>query len=155
VRQGRPSAARDLWRALPGDVMGWMIMQNCGIQAPTRKVQVGDVTALLVEDRRVARWFRVNRMPVSAQTVGRYVFSLDPVPPHILAHELEHIRQWERFGPLYLGLYFGLSALAVLSGRRPYWDNVFEVAARRRAELEMAALPADAGSAPGTHEDGR
>jgi hypothetical protein len=37
-----------------------------------------------------------------------------------MAHECEHIRQWERLGPLYLPAYFGSSALAFLRGRRSY-----------------------------------
>jgi hypothetical protein len=129
---------RDLWRALPGDLMGLLIMRGCGIPAPTREVRSGDVTAILVEDPRVDRWFRTHLMPVRAQTVGRYVFARDTIPAEIIAHECEHIRQWERFGPLFLTSYMGLSALALMRGRRPYWDNEFEVAARRRAEAESA-----------------
>jgi hypothetical protein len=119
--------------------MGLMIMRGCGIAAPTRSVRVGDVTALLVEDPRVGRWFRVNLMPVQAQTLGRYVFARGTVSPQILAHECEHIRQWERFGPLYLATYLGSSAVARLRGGLPYWDNYFEVAARKKADDEMAA----------------
>jgi hypothetical protein len=78
-------------------------------------------------------------MPVRAQTVGRYVFAREILPPEIVAHECEHIRQWERFGPFYLPLYFSSSALVLLRGRRAYWDNAFESAARRRAERETAA----------------
>jgi hypothetical protein len=120
-------------------MMGFMIMRGCGITAPTREVRVGDVTAVLVEDPRVRRWFRVHLMPIQAQTLGRYVFARGPVSPEILAHECEHIRQWERLGPLYLGTYFCASALARLRGGLPYWDNHFEVAARKKAEDEMAA----------------
>jgi hypothetical protein len=106
--------------------MGLMIMRGCGIAAPTRSVRVG-------------RWFRVNLMPVQAQTLGRYVFARGTVSPQILAHECEHIRQWERFGPLYLATYLGSSAVARLRGGLPYWDNYFEVAARKKADDEMAA----------------
>jgi hypothetical protein len=109
-------------------------MRGCGIDAPTREVTVGDVTAVVVEDPRVGRWFRAHVIPVRAQTLGHFVFARGPVPADILAHECEHIRQWSRFGPFYLPLYFGSSATAWLRGRRPYWDNVFEAAARARAE---------------------
>jgi hypothetical protein len=98
------------------------------------------VTAALVEDPRVEHWFRASLIPVTAQTLGRYVFSRGPVAEDILAHECEHIRQWQRFGPFYLVLYFGSSGLAVLRRRRAYWDNWFESAARSRADREMAAL---------------
>ncbi|HEX7490183.1 MAG TPA: hypothetical protein VF337_00590 [Candidatus Limnocylindrales bacterium] len=135
----RPFRARDWWRALPGDLMGLMIMRGCGIAAPTREVRVGDVTAVLVENPRVDYWFRAHLMPVQAQTMGRYVFAREAVSPDLLAHECEHIRQWERLGPLYLAAYFGSSAVVRLRGKRPYWDNHFEVAARKRADDEMAS----------------
>ena len=130
------AAIGDAWRALPGDALGMGVMLGCGIEAPTRIVRYGDVTAVMVEDPRVERWFRAHLIPVRAQTLGRYVFALGRVPEPILAHEVEHIRQWSRFGPLYLPAYFGSSAAAWLRGRRPYWDNAFEAAARHRAELD-------------------
>ena len=134
VLVGRPARVRNLWRALPGDLLGLIGMRGCGISGPTREVAAGDVVAVLVEDPRVGRWFRVHLMPVRAQTLGRYVFAREAVTQDVLAHECEHIRQWQRFGPLYLPLYFGSSALASLRGRPAYWDNRFEAAARRQAE---------------------
>jgi hypothetical protein len=131
------AAIRDAWRALPGDSLGMAVMRGCGIEAPTRIVESGGVTAVMVEDPRVERWFRAHLMPVQAQTLGRYILARGPVPPDILAHEVEHIRQWSRLGPLYLPAYFGSSAAAWFRGRRPYWDNAFEAAARSRAALEM------------------
>jgi hypothetical protein len=144
-RDAARTALREAWRALPGDALGMAVMRGCGVEAPTRIVQSGDVTAVMVEDPRVERWFRAHPMPVQAQTLGRYILARGPVPPDILAHEVEHIRQWSRFGPLYLPAYFGSSAAAWLQGRRFYWDNAFEAAARRRAELEMTG-PRDAAS---------
>jgi hypothetical protein len=135
---GRPVRIRNLWRAMPGDLMGWMVMRGCGIPAPTRTVDAGDVTAVLVEDPRVERWFRPHLMQIRAQTLGRYVFAKGPLPADILAHECEHIRQWERFGPFYLAAYVGSSALAMTRGLRPYRDNGFEAAARQRADREAA-----------------
>jgi hypothetical protein len=137
------AAIRDVWRALPGDLLGLGVMLGCGIDAPTRRVEAGHVTAVLVEDPRIERWFRAHLIPVQAQTLGHFVFARGPMPPEILAHEVEHIRQWSRFGPFYLPLYFAASVLAWLRGRQPYWDNRFEAAARRRAE-DRAATPRDA-----------
>jgi hypothetical protein len=94
------------------------------------------VTAVLVEDPRVERWFGANLIQVQAQTLGRYVFSREPVTPELLAHECEHIRQWERFGPFFLVLYLGSSVVAAVRGRQAYGDNWFEAAARRRSDLE-------------------
>jgi hypothetical protein len=125
---------RWVWRTFPGDVLGWMVMRGSGIRQPTRVVQVDDVTAHLVEDERVGRYLDTAFSPMHAQAVGRYVFCRGHVDKHILAHEAEHIRQWRRYGPLYLPLYFGTSLWAVARGRK--FDNFMEEAARRRAERD-------------------
>lgn len=130
---------RGAWRALPGDLMGQTVMRGCGIPAPSRIVDAGAVSAILVEHPNVGRYFGLQFIPVQAQTLGRYVFCRGPISDDLLEHEVEHIRQWGRFGPLYLPLYFGSSAVELVRGRRPYWDNRFEVAARLRADREMAA----------------
>jgi hypothetical protein len=41
-------------------------------------------------------------------------------------HELVHVRQFERWGPLMGPAYLGCSLLLWLVGRRPYRDNPFE-----------------------------
>jgi hypothetical protein len=140
TRAGRTARSlRNLWRAAPGDLMGWIVMRGCGIRAPSRIVRSGDISVLVVEHANVGRYFAMGTMPIQAQTLGRYVLSRGPIPDQTLEHEIEHIRQWRRFGPLYLPLYFGSSAVELLRRRRPYWDNRFESAARRRADVEMAA----------------
>lgn len=50
-------------------------------------------------------------------------------------HERVHVRQFEQWGILFFLAYPAAGVWAWLCGRRPYWDNVFEIAARR-AELE-------------------
>jgi hypothetical protein len=139
---GRQARWRDVWRLLPGDLLGLVVMRGCGIVRPTRDLKVGAVTVLVVEDPLVRRWFRAQLIPVRAQTLGRFILAREPVPDELLEHEIEHVRQWSVLGPLYLPLYFAASAAALVRGRRPYWDNWFEAAARRRAELEMAAVGA-------------
>ena len=147
IRVAGPIRLRDMWRSLPGDLLGRLVIRGCGIPAPTREYDAGDVRAVLVEDPRIGLWFRAQAIPVQAQTLGRYVLSRNSLTPDTLAHEVEHVRQWERFGPLYLPLYFGSSALVALRGKRAYWDNGFEVAARERAardtlgRIEAATLP--------------
>jgi hypothetical protein len=131
--------ARDAWRCLPGDLLGLMVLHGLGIGRPTRLHDAGDVRALVVEDRRVERYFRFGLIPTRAQTLGRYVFATYPLDPETMAHECEHIRQWQRLGPLYLPAYLASSALAFVRGRKAYWDNAFEAAARRRAAAEIAA----------------
>jgi hypothetical protein len=41
-------------------------------------------------------------------------------------HELVHVRQYERWGPLFVPVYLAASAWQWLRGRHPYWDNPFE-----------------------------
>ncbi len=41
-------------------------------------------------------------------------------------HELIHVRQFERWGPLMGPAYLGCSLILWLMGRRPYHDNPFE-----------------------------
>jgi hypothetical protein len=41
-------------------------------------------------------------------------------------HERVHVRQYERWGPLFIPLYLGASAWALVNGRDPYCDNPFE-----------------------------
>jgi hypothetical protein len=49
-------------------------------------------------------------------------------------HEMVHVRQYERWGPLFLPLYAAASAWLWLIGRDPYRDNPFE----RQAYAEEA-----------------
>ncbi len=41
-------------------------------------------------------------------------------------HELVHVRQYERWGPLFVPAYLAASAWQIMRGRHPYWDNPFE-----------------------------
>jgi len=134
-----PRTVARAWRSLPGDGIGWIAMRACGIGRPTREIEAAGRTVALVEDPRADRWLSLGLMPITAQTLGRYILCRGPVDGELREHELEHVRQWSSFGPLYLPLYFGSSALAFVRGGRPYWDNEFEAAARRRAAAEMAA----------------
>jgi hypothetical protein len=128
---GLVRGARAAWRALPGDLMASLVMGACGIPGPGREVREGAVSAVLVEHPRAARYLDHQWMPVYAQTLGRYVFAREPLPDHTVAHEMEHVRQWRRLGPLFLPAYLASSGLALLRGRHPYRANRYEEAARR------------------------
>ena len=52
---------------------------------------------------------------------------------HIGAHERVHVAQYGRWGPFFLPAYTASSLWQLLRGRDPYWDNHFEVDARRRS----------------------
>lgn len=49
----------------------------------------------------------------------------------VLAHELEHVRQAERWGIVFPFVYLASSAWAGIRGRDAYWHNHFEIAARK------------------------
>jgi hypothetical protein len=49
------------------------------------------------------------------------------------SHEHVHVRQYERWGVMFPVLYVLASFKALLTGKRFYWDNVFEVEARDKA----------------------
>jgi hypothetical protein len=129
--EGRP--ARNAWRALPGDLAGLAVMRLCGGLRPSREVsRPNGPPALLVEDPRAARYLDHVPLKPYAQTLGRYILARGRLPDQTIRHELEHVGQWSRLGPLFLPVYGAASLVAVLAGRNRYFDNVFEIAARAR-----------------------
>ena len=48
-------------------------------------------------------------------------------------HERVHVRQYERWGPLFFFAYGASSLWQLLHARSPYWYNHFEVEARERS----------------------
>ncbi len=68
----------------------------------------------------------------SAITLGHVVLGNRPVEGRLLVHELHHVRQYERLGPLYLPVYLAIYAFT------GYRRHPFEVAATR---AELAAAP--------------
>lgn len=49
------------------------------------------------------------------------------------AHERVHVRQAERWGPLFIPAYLAAGAWAALRGRDAYRDNRFEIEAREKS----------------------
>ncbi len=68
-----------------------------------------------------------------AITLGRHICSWRPLTPAELAHELEHVRQWDRFGPAFAARYLRASVRSRSAGTGWYAGNRFEAAARRAA----------------------
>lgn len=97
---------------------------------------------------RIARL--VGRLPPSlgftAMTLGHVILGVDgAVLDASRAHEQVHVRQYERWGPLFLPAYLLSSAYQWLRGRHPYLDNRFE----REAYASDAAADRRAGRPPG------
>jgi hypothetical protein len=63
----------------------------------------------------------------SAITIGHVVLGLDHrILAAVRAHEQVHVRQYERWGPLFVPAYLLSSLVQLVLGRRPYRDNRFE-----------------------------
>jgi hypothetical protein len=80
-----------------------------------------------------------------AITLGNDIFSWRPLDEVELAHELEHVRQWNRYGLPFAARYLRASLQSWLRGDGWYRGNRFEVAARaaaRRERLRLAQLEA-------------
>ena len=70
----------------------------------------------------------------SAITFGHVVLSVRDVSPSLMRHEMVHVRQYERWGPLFVPAYLGAALWARLRGGSPHGDNIFEVAARNKSQ---------------------
>jgi hypothetical protein len=71
---------------------------------------------------------------IAAITLGHVIVACDL--PALIAtrqHERVHVRQYERWGPLFVPAYCVASLWAMATGRHPYLDNCFETDARREA----------------------
>lgn len=86
--------------------------------------------ALCQSDRGFARWF-LTRRGYCAITLGHLILTTSQASPQLLSHEMVHVGQAERCGPLFLPAYLLAMLVTRLHGRDPYWDNPFEVEARR------------------------
>lgn len=89
-----------------------------------------------------------------AITVGSTIVAWRPLSAAELAHELEHVRQWQRHGLRFVPRYLRASWRAWRSGADPYRDNVFEARARSaaagvsRPQPGGSPSPADPGTMP-------
>ena len=62
-----------------------------------------------------------------AMTLGHTVLGQSPEDLDCCReHELVHVRQYERWGPLFIPAYLLLSGLLLLRGKDVYYDNPFE-----------------------------
>lgn len=70
------------------------------------------------------RWAARN---ASAMTLGHVIVgSSAECLDRARAHEWVHVRQYERWGPLFIPAYLTSGVWQWLRGRDPYWDNPFE-----------------------------
>ena len=76
----------------------------------------------------LGRWVRLPpACRFSAMTLGHVILAVNTASlAESREHELVHVGQYERWGPLFLPAYLLSSLWQVLCGRRAYWDNHFE-----------------------------
>ncbi len=81
-----------------------------------------------------------------AITFGHVIIGIDhSLLAHLRTHEHVHVRQYERWGILFIPLYLASSALQLLLGRHPYLHNRFEREAFAKSGMPPAGLHAAAG----------
>jgi hypothetical protein len=112
--------------ALPNSVIGLLLgLLLLPLGARFRRVDgVLEIAALRQAPRR--RW------PFAAITFGHVIVGTHAQElERLRAHERVHVRQCERWGPLFLPAYLLAGAWQWVRGKSAYWDNPFEVEARR------------------------
>jgi hypothetical protein len=111
-----------------------------GLVAALPALLVGGASAAVVEGvievsgpPQEAWWTR--RLPFEAITLGHLVLARTPqAMQRLRTHERVHVRQAERWGPLFFVAYLVLGAWQALRGRSAYRDHPFEVQARSECE---------------------
>jgi hypothetical protein len=78
-----------------------------------------------------------TRLSILAFTNGHVIFAVsEGALATFRAHELVHVRQYERWGLLFPFLYLGSSLVQKLRGRDPYFANRFEREAQAADRLD-------------------
>ena len=112
-------ALRVIWAA-PYSLFGALL----GLTFRSRRFTDG---VLLCEG---ATWPRRIGWRYRAITFGHVVLGVDRLDEGVMRHELIHVRQYERWGPLFIPAYLIASLIAFVRHRHPYRENPFEIAAR-------------------------
>ena len=90
-----------------------------------------------------------RRLPFRGIVFGHVILAVTREElQRIGAHERVHVAQYERWGPLFFVAYGASGLWQLLNGRRPYWDNAFEVEARRLDTASALARRPDARPTP-------
>ena len=112
--------------AFPSTLLGLLFLPDAIFTGQVRRVE-----GVLEIHGRMARFF-LKRCTLlnggaSAMTLGHVVIGRDQmVLDRTRRHERVHVRQYERWGPLFIPAYVALSVMMRLRGLRAYEDNPFE-----------------------------
>jgi hypothetical protein len=126
--------ARRIWAGPCSAVGLLLVVPALLLGGSARRIRGTLEVSWRADDAAPAWWER--HLPFSAITFGHVIIGASPVRlAELRNHERVHVRQYERWGILFLVAYPLSSMVQLLKGRRPYWDNRFEVeayAAQRR-----------------------
>ena len=145
VLGGLRSAWVRLW-ALPTTVVG-LLLAGAALFGGRARVRAGVVEAW---GGGLAALLRVWPPGAAAMALGHVILATteQDLERHS-EHERVHVRQCERWGPLFLPAYAAASFWAWLRGRDPYMGNAFEREAFAADEARVAAGSRDGtGGAP-------
>lgn len=108
--------------ASPITVVGLIVGAGAAVRPRLR-----EGVLLFPHARGITGWI-IRRRNFAASTFGHVIVCTDDPSPSLLAHELIHTRQAERFGVLMAPVYLGLLTLY------GYWKHPMERAAREAAD---------------------
>lgn len=130
---------RYIW-ALPNTVLGMFLLPLAMLFGGT----IRRVAGVVEIHGAGSAWMLRNLVPLkggaAAITLGHIVFGRDESGlARYRAHERVHVRQCERWGPLFIPAYLTAGLAAFVQGGHAYRDNYFE----RQARAGEAPDPAD------------
>jgi hypothetical protein len=121
-----------LW-ALPLTLLGVLVALPIVISGGRTYIVWNPIPAILIRGR-VADYL-LQRHPfgaMSAMAIGHIVIAANHgLTRQTITHELAHVQQAARWGMLFPFVYVASSVWAALHGQDAYWNNVFEIAARK------------------------
>jgi hypothetical protein len=119
------TAIKYLW-ALPMTAVGLVLVGLIRLTGGTSQVAEGTIEAW---GGSIAKWIfqRALAGKAACMTVGHVIIALgEQYLARMRLHERVHVRQYEKWGALFVPLYLGSSFIAWMQGRNYYRDNVFE-----------------------------
>ena len=137
--------------ASPYSLVGLLLSVVAILFGATLRIRDGTVE---VAGGRIWAW--VSRLPrllrFFAITFGHVIFgSSHDLLGHHRSHERVHVQQYERWGILFIPLYFASSLVQFLRGRDPYLGNCFE----QEADLHATKVVKSPCDSPGRPENFR
>ena len=133
-RRGSRAFLRYLW-ALPNTMIGFLFVPLAFVSGG----RVKPVDGILEVHGRAISWLLKRFVPLAggaaAITLGHVVIGRNQTDlERCRGHEQVHVRQYERWGPLFLPAYFAAALIARLRGGDAYFDNPFERQAREESD---------------------